>query len=584
MPFAIGEGELLDGCRARLADVVARDGDRVEERQPLRAVREEVGRDPHRGPRRKDVVPAGDVLLEDVVLDGAAELVARHALLLGRQLVEQEQQRGGRVDRHRRRDAVERDAVEDDAHVGDRVDRYARAADLAPRHRVVGVVAELRRQVERDREPGLPELEQIAEALVRLFRRAEAGVLADRPRPAAVHRRSRGRACRGTRRAARCRGQVRRPACRPARSRSRSRSHADRRPSPCAQIVRYRAAHRQRAPARLRLIKELGVKATDGENLGSSLAKAITTLEAGELRERRGCVGFSAVASAAPAPFALGLAVSLVVTDAAVVVHRERSDRRAVRASTNSRSMRRDRPMRTDREPACSSRRQRRPGRRPCVPHPRCTARGRAFQPGRRRTCWPSSTGSSLRRSRRWTSKPHEGSSNRSDDANDVENSHRDFARAPDGGTSAYLADVREPARAAATELRPRAERSSTGGTESMNGLGEFFVEIRADEETGRHRHVTPARRRMAARALRRTPRSSALEVGEGQTRVRLHDVPEQPGQPDEPFGRWGRQPDRLRHVRARSASSRAGSKVDRDRSAYCRRGAGDGEAVRGTT
>ena len=55
------------------------------------------------------------------------------------------------------------------------------------RVRVVGVVAELRRQVERDGEPGLAAVEQVAEALVRLLRRAEARVLADRPRPAAVH-------------------------------------------------------------------------------------------------------------------------------------------------------------------------------------------------------------------------------------------------------------------------------------------------------------------------------------------------------------------------------------------------------------
>ena len=53
--------------------------------------------------------------------------------------------------------------------------------------RVVGVVAELRRQVERDREPGLAAVEQVAEALVRLLGRAEARVLADRPRPPAVH-------------------------------------------------------------------------------------------------------------------------------------------------------------------------------------------------------------------------------------------------------------------------------------------------------------------------------------------------------------------------------------------------------------
>src|SRR5262249_40925810 len=53
--------------------------------------------------------------------------------------------------------------------------------------RVVRVVAELSRQVERDAQSGLPALEQVAEARVRLLRRREAGVLANRPRPAAVH-------------------------------------------------------------------------------------------------------------------------------------------------------------------------------------------------------------------------------------------------------------------------------------------------------------------------------------------------------------------------------------------------------------
>ena len=51
-----------------------------------------------------------------------------------------------------------------------------------------GVVAELRREVERDREPGLPALEQVAEARVRLLGGAVARVLPDRPRAPAVHR------------------------------------------------------------------------------------------------------------------------------------------------------------------------------------------------------------------------------------------------------------------------------------------------------------------------------------------------------------------------------------------------------------
>ena len=106
---------------------------------------------------------------------------------LGDELVEEQQERRRRVDRHRRRHVGERDAREQDLHVGERVDRDAGAPHLAARERIVGVVAELRRQVEGDREPRLAALEQVAVALVRLLGRGEPGVLADRPRPAAVH-------------------------------------------------------------------------------------------------------------------------------------------------------------------------------------------------------------------------------------------------------------------------------------------------------------------------------------------------------------------------------------------------------------
>src|SRR5437016_12385881 len=54
---------------------------------------------------------------------------------------------------------------------------------------MVRVVAHQRRHVEGRREPRLPVLEEVAEARVRLLRRAEAGELAHRPEPAAVHRR-----------------------------------------------------------------------------------------------------------------------------------------------------------------------------------------------------------------------------------------------------------------------------------------------------------------------------------------------------------------------------------------------------------
>ena len=110
-----------------------------------------------------------------------------HALLLADQLVEQQQHRGRRVDRHRRRDLVERDLVERGPHVVDRVDRDPGPADLAEAARIVGVEAELGRQIEGHPQPGRAMLEQIAVALVGLLGARVAGVLAHRPQLLAVH-------------------------------------------------------------------------------------------------------------------------------------------------------------------------------------------------------------------------------------------------------------------------------------------------------------------------------------------------------------------------------------------------------------
>ena len=120
-----------------------------------------------------------------------AEPLRRDALLLRRDDVEREHDRGGAVDRQRHPDLAEVDPRVEVLHVVERVDRDALAADLAEAERRVGVVAHQRRHVERGREPGLALLEQVAEALVGLDRGAEAGELAHRPQPPAVHRRVR---------------------------------------------------------------------------------------------------------------------------------------------------------------------------------------------------------------------------------------------------------------------------------------------------------------------------------------------------------------------------------------------------------
>ena len=158
-------------------------------RQLARAELDHVRHQPHRRLGREDPLLLRDVLLEDVVLDRPAQRGSLDALLLGHADVEREQHRRRAVDRHRGRDLAERDPVEQRLRVGERVDRHALAPDLAERAGVVGVVAHQRRHVEGRREAGLPVLEQVAEALVRLLGRAEAGELPHRPEPAAVHRR-----------------------------------------------------------------------------------------------------------------------------------------------------------------------------------------------------------------------------------------------------------------------------------------------------------------------------------------------------------------------------------------------------------
>ena len=127
------ERHLLDRRRSRFADVIPADRNRVPLRHLSLAEREDVRHDPERRLRRIDVGAARDVFLEDVVLNRSRERLRRHALPLADRDVQREQDDRRRVDGHRRRDLVERDAVEERGHVFDRIDRDADPADFARR-------------------------------------------------------------------------------------------------------------------------------------------------------------------------------------------------------------------------------------------------------------------------------------------------------------------------------------------------------------------------------------------------------------------------------------------------------------------
>ena len=158
-------------------------------RHRARAPLDHVAQQPHRRIDRETPLLLGDVLLQDVGLDRPAQTLGPYALPLRRDDVVRQHDRRRRVDRHRHRHLAEVDPPEQVLHVVERVDRDALTADLAERHGVIGVMPHQARHVERRAQPGLAVLEQIAEPLVRLLDRAEAGELAHRPQPAAVHAR-----------------------------------------------------------------------------------------------------------------------------------------------------------------------------------------------------------------------------------------------------------------------------------------------------------------------------------------------------------------------------------------------------------
>ena len=83
--LAIGQrvGQLQCGIGTGFLDVVAGDRDGVELRHMAGSIGDDVTDDFHRWRRRVDIGVAHHEFFQDVVLDGAGQLVLAHALLLG---------------------------------------------------------------------------------------------------------------------------------------------------------------------------------------------------------------------------------------------------------------------------------------------------------------------------------------------------------------------------------------------------------------------------------------------------------------------------------------------------------------------
>ena len=184
-----GECEFLYRGRTGFANVVTRNRNRIPQWHFFCTEPEHLGGQRERWRGRIDVCAARDVFLEDVVLHRAGKCSACNTAFFRDDDVHREQRGRGRVDRHARRDLVERNSVEENVHVFDGIDRDTDTPDFPARSGRVGVDAHLRRQVECDGESGLSSFEQQFEALVGRLGRAKARVLPHGPQSTTIHRR-----------------------------------------------------------------------------------------------------------------------------------------------------------------------------------------------------------------------------------------------------------------------------------------------------------------------------------------------------------------------------------------------------------
>ena len=129
----------------------------------------------------------GNVFLENVVLDGARQVIEIVSPLLRQGDVHGVENPGGRIDGHGYRDLGQINIVEQLLHVGKGVDGNAFSAHLTLAHGMAGVVTHKRRHIEVDGQTGLALGDQVLEATVGFPCRTKAGNLAHGPVPAPIH-------------------------------------------------------------------------------------------------------------------------------------------------------------------------------------------------------------------------------------------------------------------------------------------------------------------------------------------------------------------------------------------------------------
>ena len=167
--------------------MIARNADRVPARHLALAKLENIRNQAHGRFGRKDIGAAGSIFLENIILDRATQFVDISALTFCHGDIHCQQHCRRSVDRHAGRDAFQRNLAKERLHIIQRRNRNPHFTNFTQCHWVVGVVANLCRQVKGHRKPGLALFQQVAVACIRFFGAGISRILAHGPEAAAIH-------------------------------------------------------------------------------------------------------------------------------------------------------------------------------------------------------------------------------------------------------------------------------------------------------------------------------------------------------------------------------------------------------------
>ena len=184
-----GESEFLNRRRAGLVHVITADGNAVEFRHIGAGITDNIRHDPHAGLGRIDIGVAHHEFFENVVLDGARQLLCRYTLTLARDDIKRQNRDHRTIHGHGYGHRVERDLVEQNLHIRDRINRHASLAHIAHNTRMIAVITAMCGQIEGDRQPLLPRGQIAAVKCVGFLGRGKARILPDRPWTPRIHAR-----------------------------------------------------------------------------------------------------------------------------------------------------------------------------------------------------------------------------------------------------------------------------------------------------------------------------------------------------------------------------------------------------------